>query len=190
MTTPRPHALLRASLFLLASLSLVSCADFLGDTPSQDSLLLADRIGGLWVQDTIVWDLGTAGDSSLAWSSSLLSVDFHRDGHLSLQTRGVEHIGKDSVGFASAADRVGYSGTLWTVDSSTAGVEYRLTYSDSEGGSQRMTAARRDTLRLDRAKLVGLDLAAATGTRVYRLQRPRNLTRETVRVLTWRDSLR
>jgi hypothetical protein len=190
MTTPHPHAFLRAALLLLTSLSLVSCSDIMGDSPSQDSLLLAERIGGLWVQDTIEWSLGTAGDSSLAWSSSLLSVAFHRDGHLSVQTRGVDHIGRDSVAFSAIADRVGYSGRWWTVDSSTVGVEYRMTYSDIEGGSQRMTAARRDTLRLDRAKLVGLDVAAATGTREYRLQRPRNLTRETVRVLTWRDSLR
>jgi hypothetical protein len=175
---------------LLSASSLVSCSDWMGDGVSdEDSLQLAERITGVWIQDTVEWSI-EPGSETLSWTSSLLSLNLHPDGRLSLQTKGVTLIGRDSIGFGTDPDRISYSGVWRAVDTTTAAIEYQLTYTDIPQVEVRTPGPLlRDTLRWVNSELIGLDHTIGTTPRSYRLERPSRLTRESMRVLTWRDSI-
>jgi hypothetical protein len=170
---------------------LASCSEMPWDGPSEDSLRLAERVTGAWMQDSIEWSVGTDTSEALAWTSSLLSLVLHRDGALSLQTRGIYLLGRDSIAFTRAPDRVGYAGRWWTIDSSTAAVEYRLTYSDLRAPGEALPGpVQHDTLRLVGEKLDAVHYRHREApVRAFRLQRPARLARESLRAITWRDSL-
>jgi len=184
-------------LALLLCILFPSCSDLpWSDEPTRDSLLLAERAGGVWIQDSIEWEVGTDTASALAWTSSLFSIVLHRDGALSMQTRAIELRGRDSIAFATTPDRIGYSGRWWTIDSATAAIEYRLTYSDQRTPRDSATTPTlQDTLRLVGDNVAGdslwhlLQTPTYTPTRIVRLQRPQRLARHSLQALTWRDSI-